>query len=169
MNENKNNEAYELDWDEELSNDGGNYILLEEGDYNFTVKGFERGRFPGGQKIPECKKVMLTLSVDTSDGTATIKHDLILWSTLRFNICNFCICIGQGKREDETIRPNWNDMIGRKGRARFKTRHYTNKNGEDREVNEVDKFYDYDPAFFSTAPKAAPVQSGGKAWEAGKF
>lgn len=170
MDEYRNNEAYELDWEDEISNDGGgNYILLEEGDYNFTVTNFERGRFPGGQKIPECKKVMLTLSVETPEGTANVKHDLILWSTIRFRICDFCISIGQGRRDDETIRPNWSDMVGRKGRARFKTRRYTTKSGEEREVNEVDKFYDYDPAFFASAPKATHAQQSGQKWEAGKF
>ena len=41
------NDAHEIGWDDEISNDGGQYIILEEGDYNVTVSTFERARFPG--------------------------------------------------------------------------------------------------------------------------
>lgn len=170
-----NNEGYELDWDEEISNDGsGEYVLLEEGDYNYVVTKFERGRFPGGAKIPECKKVTLTLTVETNEGQANVRYDMILWSSLRFKICDFCISIGQARREDEAIKPNWSSMIGSRGRARFKPREYTDKkSGEKRQVNDVARFYDYDPKFFQASAPAAqsakPVRSAAPAWQAGKF
>ena len=40
-------------------------------------------------------------------------------------------------------------MLGSKGRAHFKPRTYTNRDGEERQTNDVDRFYDYDPNFFS--------------------
>ena len=51
-----NNQNMFLDWDDAIENDGQEFIVLPEGDYNFTVTDFERGRFPGGQKIPVCNK-----------------------------------------------------------------------------------------------------------------
>ena len=41
------NEARELDWDEQIHDDGKKYITLDEGDYEFTVVEFTRSRFPG--------------------------------------------------------------------------------------------------------------------------
>lgn len=145
-NYNQNN-AHEIGWEDEISNDGGQFVLLEEGDYNFTVTNFERGRFPGSEKIPACNKATLTLSVDTSNGNATVKYDLILWSSLEWKISEFFRAIGQ-KKSGEAFTPKWNNIAGSNGRARFKPRTYTKKDGTLGEVNDVVKFYDYDPAFF---------------------
>ena len=41
------NTPRELGWDDEITSDSGGFLLLEEGDYDFTVTAFERGRFPG--------------------------------------------------------------------------------------------------------------------------
>ena len=136
-----------MDWGDTLENDGQEFILLEEGDYNFTVTGFERGRFPGSSKIPACNKAALTLSVETPEGNATVKFDLILYRSLEWRISAFFRCIGQ-KKHGERLVMDWNKVMGSKGRARFKQRTYTNRDGEERQANDVDRFYDYDPKFF---------------------
>lgn len=163
-----NNMAHEIGWDDELTNDGGNYVLLNEGDYKFTVTGFERGRFAGSEKIPPCNKATLTLSVDTYDGTATIKYDLILWSTLEWKLSEFFRAIGQ-KKHGEPLRPRWNEVVGSNGRAHFKPRKYIKKDGTEGTANDVDKFYDYDPAAFGSTAQTAPQQTAAGGWAAGKF
>lgn len=80
------NAAHEIGWDDPISVDGEQFITLEEGDYDFTVTGFERGRFPGSAKIPACNKATLNLTVNTPEGTANVKYDLILWSSLEWKI-----------------------------------------------------------------------------------
>ena len=41
----------ELDWNDEIEKDS-DFTLLPEGDYDFTVESFERGRHPGSDKLP---------------------------------------------------------------------------------------------------------------------
>lgn len=166
----QNSNSMIMDWGDALESDGQEYILLEEGDYNFTVTDFERGRFPGSAKIPACNKAAITLAVNTPNGTATVKFDLILYRSLEWRISAFFRCIGQ-KKHGERLVMDWNKVVGSKGRARFKPRTYTNRNGEERQTNDVDRFYDWDEKFFpeeqswvKEAEKAEPV-----AWEQGKF
>ena len=72
-----------MDWEDSLSNDGNELVLLEEGDYNFVVTNFERGRFPGGQKIPACNKA--TITVQSSDNGLAIKFDCFFIEVLNGN------------------------------------------------------------------------------------
>ena len=58
----------ELDWDDEIENEGGGWVLLPEGEYDFIVEKFERGRHEGSAKIPPCNKAVLTLGMDCADG-----------------------------------------------------------------------------------------------------
>ena len=49
----------EFDWNDEITQDSGEFLLLPEGDYKFIVESYERGRHqpqPGG-KLPACNEV----------------------------------------------------------------------------------------------------------------
>ena len=136
-----------LDWDDAIESDGQEFITLEEGDYNFTVTGFERGRFPGGQKIPACNKASLTLQVKTDDGIAVIKTDLLLYKSMEWKLSAFFRCIGQ-KKHGERLQMDWNHVIGARGRGHFKPREYTDRDGNQRLANDLDRFYDWDAMYF---------------------
>ena len=170
MYENQQNMC--LDWDDAIESDGQEYVLLEEGDYNFKVTGFERGHFPGSAKLPACNKATLTLEVDTREGCAYVKHDLLLCRNLEWRISAFFRCIGQ-KKHGERLVMDWNKVVGSQGRARFKVRNYTNRDGEQRQTNDLDRFYDYDPAFFPKKQTPAWVAEAEKAptqtWEQSGF
>ena len=142
MSENTNQNMF-LDWDDAIENDGQEYVVLPEGDYNFTVTAFERGRFPGGPKIPACNKASLTLQVTTDKGVALCFTDLLLYKTMEWRLSAFFRCIGK-KKKGERLVMDWNRIIGCQGRAHFKPRNYTDRNGNERQANEVDRFYDYD-------------------------
>lgn len=143
----RNNQNMEMDWNDAIESDGQEFVVLEEGDYNFEVTGFERGRFPGGQKIPACNKAALTLQVKTKNGIAICRTDLLLYRSLEWRLSAFFRCIGQ-KRPGERLVMDWNTVIGSRGRAHFKPRPYTDRDGNDRVANEVDRFYDWDEKYF---------------------
>lgn len=155
------NDAHEIGWGDQIVAEGGEFLLLDEGDYDFTVTAFERGRFPGSAKIPACNKAVLTLTVQTPNGEANTKYDLILWSSLEWKISEFFRAIGQ-KKSGEAFVPRWNEVVGSKGRAHFKPRKYL-KNGEERQVNDISKFYDAPQTQqnYTTAHQAG--------WQQGKF
>ena len=136
-----------MDWNDSIESDGKKFILLPEGDYNFKVTHFERGRFPGGPKVPACNKASITVQVDTKDGIATVKLDLLLYRSLEWRISGFFRCIGQ-KKQGEKLAMDWNKVIGSKGRAHFKQRTYTNNQGEERSINDIGHFIDYKEEFF---------------------
>ena len=155
-NLNKPNQNMEMGWDDTIQEDGQELILLDEGDYNFIVTNFERGRFPGGQKIPACNKATITVQIETDKGLSVIKFDLLLYRSVEWRISSFFRCIGQ-KKHGEKLTMNWNTVIGSVGRAHVTQRKYTNNYGEEKTVNDIGRFIDYDPKFFNEI-LGAPVE-----------
>ena len=153
-----------MGWDDVLENDGEEYVILPEGDYCFTVVNFERGQFPGGQKIPPCPKATVTLNIDNDEGLAIARVDMILYKTVEFKIAAFYRSIGAKKRS-ESVAMNSPGLIGKRGRAHFRPRTYTGRDGQDHRVNDVERFLDYEPAWdhpVSVRPEELPWEEGGR-------
>ena len=152
MQENKN---MIMDWTDSIENDGQEFVLLPEGDYNFRVTNFERGRFPGGPKVPPCNKATITVQVHAEEGVTSVKFDLLLYRSLEWRISSFFRCIGQ-KKHGEKLVMDWSKVIGSTGRAHFKQRSYTNQYGEEKFVNDIDRFIDYNQDFFKNGELDLP-------------
>ena len=133
-----------MDWDDTIEKDGEEFIVLPEGDYVFEVVDFQRGHYPGSKKIPACNKAELTLRVKTDDGVVNIRTDIIMYRTLEWKISAFFRSIGK-KNKGEKLAMRWNSVVGCKGRAHFKPRTYTAKDGTERTTNDVTRFLDFDP------------------------
>lgn len=140
-------EEREFQWDDTITKDASDFILLPEGDYNFTVESFERGRHTGSDKLPACNKAILTLRIDTAEGTAKITHNLFLHSKTEGLLSAFFSCIGQ-KKKGEPLKMNWQKVIGATGRCKIGIHTYT-KDGEERKNNDIKRFYPKEdgPAF----------------------
>lgn len=144
----------ELEWNDVIEKDGNEYVLLPEGDYDFTVESFDRGRHPGSEKLPACNKAVLKLRVDTEKGAAYITHNLFLHTITEGMLSVFFTSIGQ-KRKGEPLRMDWGKVPGATGRAKIGVHNYK-KDGENRQSNEVKRFYPKE----STVPKAPTYKAG---------
>ena len=144
----------ELEWNDVIEKDGNEYVLLPEGDYDFTVESFDRGRHNGSDKLPPCNKAMLKLRVESEQGTAYITHNLFLHTITEGMLSAFFASIGQ-KRKGEPLRMDWSRDPGASGRAKIGVYRYM-KDGEERQVNEVKRFY-----AMEGAPSKAPTYKAG--------
>ena len=154
-----NPQGHALDWDDEISNDSPEYITLPEGEYDFTVTGFERGRYQPG---PTAKFSLLCVPV---------RDRLFLHSSTEGFLCEFFTAIGL-RRHGERVRMNWKSVLGAKGRAKVGVRSYQN-DGETRTINEIKKYLEpKDPPAAAPAVQPAPAAGGQTAmssFQAGKF
>ena len=146
----------ELGWDDEISRES-DFTIIPEGDYDFTVTGFERGRHDGSEKLPPCNMAIVTLAVTLPDGsTANLRHRLFLHSRCEGLLSAFFTGIGL-KRKGEPLRMNWNAVPGAHGRCKITVRNWKGKNGEDMQSNDIKKFYD--PIALET-PASVPAVGG---------
>ncbi len=145
----------EFGWDDQIENDGPEFVILPEGDYDFEVVEFERGRHNGSDKLPPCNKAVISIRIEGPEGVSTIKHNLFLHSKTEGMLCAFFTAIGQRKR-GEKLTMNWNQVTGSKGRAKIGIKKWTNDNNVEMTFNEIKKFYE-------------PVESPNKGFEAGRF
>lgn len=173
--------GYELGWNSEITNEGKDFIIAEPGDYDFTVVGFERGRFNGSAKMPACNQAELSIKLNHPDGECIVKDKLFLHSKTEWKISEFFLGIGQ-KKKGESFRPNWNAIIGATGRCKVKKRSYENK-GQTYWTNDIEKYYPKEdggtqqsyqqpnqfqqPQYQQTQFAQPPQQQGG--YVAGKF
>lgn len=164
------NNGYELDWDAEIERENS-FVLAPAGDYDFTVIGFSRERHSGSDKVPACKKAVLSVKIVTTAGDEVIiKHNLFLHSKVEWKLCEFFTGIGQ-RKSGQRAAMNWNAVMGATGRCKVKVRKYT-YNGSEYVSNEIEKFYEPKESVPSQIPTQQPIQQsfgGTVGYTAGKF
>lgn len=134
----------EFDWNDTIENDS-TFEILPEGDYNFTVKSFERARHSGSEKLPPCNKAVLTVELDNGEKSGTIYHNLFLHTKTEGMLCAFFTSIGH-RKSGEALKMDWTRVPGSKGRCKVSIRKWIGNNGQEMESNQIDRFYepDYD-------------------------
>lgn len=136
------NTGRELGWDDPIVNDGPDFVTLPEGDYDFEVTDFERGRHAGSDKLPPCNKATVSLRIEAAEGVTVIKHNLFLHSITEGMLCAFFSAIGQ-RQKGEKITMNWNKVVGSTGRCKVGIHRWkSEKTGDELTNNEVKKFYE---------------------------
>lgn len=145
----------EFGWEDTIQNDS-TFEVLPEGDYAFTVKGFERARHNGSEKLPPCNKAVLKIEVSDGARSTTLDHNLFLHSKTEGMLCAFFNAIGQ-RQHGQAMRMDWSRVTGARGRCKLGIRKWTGNQGQAMESNQIVRFYD--------AAEAVPAP----AYKAGKF
>lgn len=144
-----NNMGHEIGWDDAIENDNS-FVLLPEGDYQFTVTKFERSRHNGSEKLPPCNKLVLTIELTDGQQKTTVEHNLFMHSKCEGMLCEFFTAIGQRKHGEKLV-PRWNQVVGSTGTCKVGIRTWTsNRTGETMQSNQIRRFYE------KPQPAAAP-------------
>jgi hypothetical protein len=162
------NAGYELNWDDQIENDGQDFVILPDGDYDFEVVTFERARHAGSDKLPPCNKAVVHIRIVSPDGDEVIiKHNLFLHSSVEGLLCAFFTAIGQ-RRHGERLTMNWSAVTGSRGRCKVYVDNWTGKDGEPKQSNKIKKFYEPDDSVPPAAP-SIPAEPAKKGYQQGRF
>ena len=159
---------YTYDWDSEINNESSEFVLLPEGDYDFTVEKFERGMFDGSDKLPACKKAIVTFTIWGAEDKISVTENFLLCSKLEWKLSSLFLSVGM-KKHGEPLRMNWTGLVGQKGRCHIFAEPGKNS---DKLFNRIKKFYAYDEDVQTIKPASQPVQynnTSSSGWQAGKF
>ena len=146
-----------MTWDDEIKNDGEGFRVLPEGEYDFTVTDFARGRFEGSAKMAACLKAELTIKIHDPEGDVTVTENLFLNRKAEWKLCQFFTAIGH-RKHGETLRMNWNAVKGAKGRCKVGIRKWTGNDGKEHENNEIIAFLE------PSEPAVVPQPQGAAAY-----
>ena len=72
-----------------------------------------------------------------------VQNDLLLYRPLEWRIASLFRCIGPQRPYERGII-EWNQLVGKRGRARFKLHSYTGREGNKMYTDELVRFYDWD-------------------------
>ena len=133
---NQNPSGYELGWEDSISQQDTEFVLLPDGDYEYEVVNFERGSYNGGDKLPPCKKAIVTFRIKNPVGDpVSIKENFFLHSKCMNSLVSFFKSIGQSEDANGQIRMNWNAVVGASGRCTIGAKTYNGK-----KYNEIKKY-----------------------------
>lgn len=125
-----------LGWDDEITSDG-EFSIIPEGNYPFTVLGYERKRYPGGKKMCACNYAAVQIRIDGPDGSlGTITTNLYLNDKCFGILSAFFRSIGQ-KKHGEPLAPKWGEITGTTGICKVKIRKFLKNDGTEGESNDV--------------------------------
>lgn len=147
-------EYEEIGYEGVIENEDGGFVLLPDGDYDFTVNKVTRSRYEGSDKMPSCNTVSVELSVWGAAGNkTTITERFFLVKKFEWKLSQFFLSIGL-KKHGEQLVMRWN-IEGCKGKCKVYIDNYKKQDGSDGQSNKIKKFYAYDEnvhTLSSTAP-----------------
>lgn len=127
-------------WDDEVQASDSGFMVFPEGDYDFKVVDFERGRVKNGKNAGANQAIYTLRIMDTTGGSSEEKYFIPLVDSLRWKATKFFKSIGAIPADTESgqnVRFPWSNVVGMIGRCHVKPRKWTGDDGEDHDANEV--------------------------------
>lgn len=135
-----------LGWDGYVESDS-DFTILDEGDYDFRVEGYERTTSKAGKPMA---KVQIRVS-DPNTGASTVVTDyLVLVSTTEWKISQFFRGVGL-KKHGERCKIDFDAAISKTGRCHVIQDGFLGNDGKERFSNKIDRYYDH-PSILQTQP-----------------
>lgn len=128
------------DWDEEVQTSDSGFYVFPEGDYDFKVVDFERGRVKSGKNAGANQAIYTLRISDTSGNSSEERYFIPLVDSLRWKATKFFKSVGAiaaDQPSGETVRFPWGEVVGMSGRCHVKPRDWTGDDGTERQSNEV--------------------------------
>ena len=143
---------------------GGNYVLLPEGDYDFTIVDLKESRHQNvGGKVGNCKQVNPVFRLtNPEDGSAVdiSNYNLYMWNSRGClgMIAQYYDSIGLHKKGDP-IHFDWtkDHHIGKTGRLQIKHETYKRRDGGEGTSMKISKLY--------PKQEQAPAQNSWGSWK----
>lgn len=149
------NEFDEIGYDGMIEEEGSDFVLLPEGDYEFTVNKVVRTRHEASQNLPECNEVDVEFTVWGASDKAIITERFFLIRKLEWKLSQFFLSIGL-KKHGEPLNMRWN-IEGMKGKCKVIVEKYQKRDGTgEGQSNRIKKFHAYDE---DVKVASAPIQT----------
>ena len=135
----------ELSWDDTITDDGKEFEPVPEGDYEFTIEKWDRGRSKGEGTLPPCNMATVFFNIKDRDREVTIRENFLLHSKMEWKLSELFRSVGL-KKEGEPLRMNWTALPGLTGRAKVGLK--PGLKDPSKQFNFIDKLYPKEPKKF---------------------
>ena len=134
------NEYDEIGYEGTIEDEGSDFVLLPEGDYEFTVSKVVRTRHEASANLPECNEVDVELTIWGASDKTTVTTRFFLVRKFEWKLSQFFRSIGL-KKHGEPLNMRWN-IEGYRGKCRVIVNKFQKRDGTgEGQNNEIKKFY----------------------------
>ena len=127
-------------WDDEVQTSDSGFMVFPEGDYDFKVVDFERGRVKSGKNAGANQAIYTLRVTDTAGGSCEEKYFIPLTDALRWKATKFFKSVGAIPADTESgqkVAFPWGDVVNMQGRCHVRPRKWTGDDGEEHDGNEI--------------------------------
>lgn len=137
-----NEENQVIGWGDSFQAEESSFKLLPAGEYDFVVIGFERKIYDGNSsKIQNgTPYAEITVKIYGAEGETEVTDRLYMMVKWQWKLTQFFAGIGQAPVIGQAFSPNWNAVVGSRGKAKVSINEYTKRDGSQGKNNQIDEY-----------------------------